>query len=70
MIKISFVGWGDEYDQWLPWNSSEIYPIGWCKVVRKFCSFFGRIFLFLLSEIQILDHMISTNNKRFESIPN
>lgn len=35
LVKISFVGWGEEFDQWLPYDSAEIYPIGWCRMVSS-----------------------------------
>jgi len=33
-MKIHFDGWEDEYDQWLDAASPDIYPIGWCELVR------------------------------------
>jgi hypothetical protein len=36
LIRISFIGWDETYDQWLKYNSSEIYPVGWCHLVRIF----------------------------------
>lgn len=32
-LKITFDGWGDDYDQWIDCSSSEIYPVGWSEVV-------------------------------------
>ena len=34
LLKIHFNGWDDNYDQFLPYDSPEIYPIGWCEMVR------------------------------------
>ena len=32
MLKISFCGWSDDYDQWLDCKSPEIYPVGYCYI--------------------------------------
>ena len=32
-LKVTFDGWGDDYDQWIDCSSSEIYPVGWSEVV-------------------------------------
>lgn len=34
LMKIHFDGWEEEYDQWLDATSPDIYPIGWCELVR------------------------------------
>ncbi|XP_077301554.1 polycomb protein Sfmbt-like isoform X2 [Arctopsyche grandis] len=33
LLKVHFNGWGDEYDQWLDCESTDIYPVGWCQAV-------------------------------------
>ncbi|KAJ8896202.1 hypothetical protein PR048_001545 [Dryococelus australis] len=33
MIKIHFDGWDDEFDQWLDYESPDMYPVGWCQLV-------------------------------------
>jgi len=33
LLKINFDGWGDEYDQWMDYRSSDFYPVGWCQLV-------------------------------------
>ncbi|XP_044733655.1 polycomb protein Sfmbt [Chrysoperla carnea] len=33
LIKVSFDGWEEEYDQWLDCESPDIYPVGWCQMV-------------------------------------
>lgn len=33
LIKVSFDGWEEEYDQWLDCESPDIYPVGWCAMV-------------------------------------
>ena len=32
-IKVRFPGWSEDYDQWKPINSTELYPIGWSRLV-------------------------------------
>lgn len=31
--QVHFDGWGDEYDQWLDCESTDIFPVGWCRAV-------------------------------------
>jgi hypothetical protein len=33
LILLSFDGWGTQFDQWVDWESCDIYPIGWAKFV-------------------------------------
>lgn len=33
LLKIHFDGWEEEYDQWLDFESPDIYPVGWCSMV-------------------------------------
>jgi hypothetical protein len=33
LIRLNFDGWGKEYDQWVDFQSSDIYPAGWCELV-------------------------------------
>jgi hypothetical protein len=32
LIKVSFDGWGSNYDQWIDCESCDIYPVGWCRL--------------------------------------
>ncbi len=32
LIRLSFDGWEQEFDQWIDCESSDIYPVGWCKM--------------------------------------
>uniref|UniRef100_A0A672FNC9 L3MBTL histone methyl-lysine binding protein 2 n=1 Tax=Salarias fasciatus TaxID=181472 RepID=A0A672FNC9_SALFA len=32
LLLIHFDGWEDEYDQWVEYQSPDIYPVGWCEV--------------------------------------
>lgn len=32
LLKVSFCGWTEEYDQWMDYKSAEIYPIGYCFI--------------------------------------
>ena len=34
LLQIGFDGWTDEYDQFIPWRSPDIYPAGWCELVN------------------------------------
>ena len=34
LLKIHFDGWEEEYDQWLDAGSPDIYPVGWCEIVK------------------------------------
>ncbi len=33
LLRISFDGWDDDYDQWIDFESENIYPVGWCELV-------------------------------------
>ncbi|UJR22368.1 hypothetical protein I4U23_025430 [Adineta vaga] len=33
LIRVRFDGWGDEFEQWIDCQSTNIYPIGWCELV-------------------------------------
>jgi hypothetical protein len=33
LILLSFDGWDNQFDQWVDWESCDIYPIGWAKFV-------------------------------------
>ncbi|XP_035515314.1 lethal(3)malignant brain tumor-like protein 2 isoform X2 [Morone saxatilis] len=33
LLLIHFDGWDDEFDQWIDYQSPDIYPVGWCDVV-------------------------------------
>ena len=35
LLRIGFDGWGDEYDQWVDCYSPDIYPCGYCELVRQ-----------------------------------
>jgi hypothetical protein len=32
-VRIRFIGWNSDYDQWKPVDSLDIFPIGWCELV-------------------------------------
>uniref|UniRef100_UPI00358DE263 MBT domain-containing protein 1-like isoform X1 n=2 Tax=Myxine glutinosa TaxID=7769 RepID=UPI00358DE263 len=32
LLRIAFDGWESSYDQWIPVDSPEIYPPGWCEM--------------------------------------
>ncbi|XP_061764963.1 lethal(3)malignant brain tumor-like protein 2 isoform X1 [Nerophis ophidion] len=32
LLLIHFDGWEDEFDQWVDYQSPDIYPIGWCEL--------------------------------------
>jgi hypothetical protein len=34
LLKIHFDGWEEEYDQWLDATSPDIYPVGYCELVK------------------------------------
>lgn len=34
LIKLNFDGWEESFDQWLDYESVDIYPVGWCEMVR------------------------------------
>lgn len=34
LLRIHFDGWEKQYDQWVDFESSDIYPIGWCELVK------------------------------------
>jgi len=31
---VGFDGWDSEYDQWLDYESCDIFPVGWCQLVN------------------------------------
>ncbi|XP_073989613.1 scm-related gene containing four mbt domains isoform X3 [Rhodnius prolixus] len=33
LVRIHFDGWEDDYDQWLDYQSPDMYPVGWCQLV-------------------------------------
>jgi hypothetical protein len=34
LLKVGFDGWDDEYDQWLDFESCDIFPVGWCQLLN------------------------------------
>jgi hypothetical protein len=34
LIKLNFDGWDHIYDQWIDYESCDIYPAGWCQLVN------------------------------------
>ncbi|XP_054717837.1 MBT domain-containing protein 1-like [Uloborus diversus] len=34
LLRVHFVGWQDEYDQWCDCESPDLFPIGWCEVLK------------------------------------
>ena len=33
LIRVHFDGWGDDFEQWIDCQSTNIYPTGWCELV-------------------------------------
>ncbi|KAG2463680.1 LMBL2 protein, partial [Polypterus senegalus] len=33
LLRIHFDGWDDDYDQWVDYESPDIYPVGWCELI-------------------------------------
>lgn len=33
LLLIHFDGWEDEFDQWVDYDSPDIYPAGWCELM-------------------------------------
>lgn len=33
LLLIHFDGWEDEFDQWVDYDSPDIYPVGWCEIM-------------------------------------
>jgi hypothetical protein len=33
LIRVHFDGWGNDFEQWIDCQSTNIYPIGWCELV-------------------------------------
>src|SRR5215510_43799 len=33
LIRVHFDGWGDDFEQWIDCQSTNIYPVGWCELV-------------------------------------
>ncbi|KAM9336721.1 lethal(3)malignant brain tumor-like protein 2 [Symphorus nematophorus] len=33
LLLIHFDGWEDEFDQWIDYQSPDIYPVGWCELM-------------------------------------
>ncbi|KAH9495238.1 MBT domain-containing protein 1 [Bulinus truncatus] len=34
LLRIHFDGWENNYDQWIDCQSPDIYPVGWCEVMK------------------------------------
>ena len=34
LLRLNFDGWEREYDQWVDYESCDIYPVGWCELVN------------------------------------
>lgn len=34
LIRVNFDGWDRAYDQWIDFESCDIYPVGWCQLVN------------------------------------
>lgn len=34
LLRLNFDGWEREYDQWIDYESCDIYPVGWCELVK------------------------------------
>jgi hypothetical protein len=33
LLRVHFDGWGNDFEQWIDCQSTNIYPIGWCELV-------------------------------------
>lgn len=33
LIRLNFDGWDKKFDQWVDFESCDIYPVGWCHLV-------------------------------------
>lgn len=33
LLLIHFDGWEEEFDQWVDYDSPDIYPVGWCEIM-------------------------------------
>lgn len=33
LIKLTFDGWDQNYDQWVDFESCDLFPVGWCELV-------------------------------------
>lgn len=33
LLLIHFDGWDEEFDQWVDYDSPDIYPVGWCELM-------------------------------------
>lgn len=34
LLKISFDGWDEEFDQWMDVKSADLFPCGWCEIEK------------------------------------
>lgn len=32
LLKVHFDGWESDFDQWIDYQSPDIYPVGWCDM--------------------------------------
>lgn len=32
LLKVHFDGWESDFDQWIDYQSPDIYPVGWCDI--------------------------------------
>lgn len=32
LLKVHFDGWENDFDQWIDYQSPDIYPVGWCDM--------------------------------------
>lgn len=33
LIRLNFDGWDERFDQWVDFESCDIFPVGWCQLV-------------------------------------
>ena len=33
LLLVHFDGWEEEFDQWVDFQSPDIYPVGWCEII-------------------------------------
>ena len=34
LLRVHFDGWESDFDQWVDCESVDVYPVGWCHLVK------------------------------------
>ena len=34
LLRLHFDGWEDTFDQWVDCESPDLYPVGWCELMK------------------------------------